>query len=231
MLRRCSPSTEAAVDPARRPAVGGTSFTRICMQGGLEFAPRIQHPSQPTTQEPRSRMVFARLGSAYLRRLQTHTLPTQMATAAVVFPLGDAISQHLIDRRPWAQHNSGLGTHRLQMLLSGITYPSSTLKTVLCRVAIDMALFTSFATCYFFTCMGLLEGRTWKEIQARIDRNYSTVVWTNISIFGPAQIINMSLVPVYGRPPFLNLVSLGYNCFLATLNNNTPVLAAGAAEN
>ena len=121
--------------------------------------------------------------------------------------------------------------YKWNKLLSGITYPSSTLKTVLCRVAIDMALFTSFATCYFFTCMGLLEGRTWKEIQARIDRNYSTVVWTNISIFGPAQIINMSLVPVYGRPPFLNLVSLGYNCFLATLNNNTPALAAGAAEN
>ncbi|KAA1100276.1 MpV17 mitochondrial inner membrane protein [Puccinia graminis f. sp. tritici] len=149
--------------------------------------------------------------------------------------------------------------------LNRITYPTSKLKTVLCRVGIDMALFTSFATCYFFTCMGFLEGRTWHEIKARIERNYSTVVWTNIGIFGPAQIINMrsvdrqtyharikygpsnthtptppifspqklenSLVPVYGRPPFLNLVSLGYNCFLATVNNNTPsVIPTVSAE-
>jgi hypothetical protein len=40
-------------------------------------------------------------------------------------------------------------------------------------------------------------------------------------------------VPVYGRPPFLNLVSLGYNCFLATVNNNTPTVipASVSAEN
>ncbi|KAA1098440.1 MpV17 mitochondrial inner membrane protein [Puccinia graminis f. sp. tritici] len=188
---------------------------------------------------------MGRLGRGYLRLLQTYTLPTQMATAAVIFPIGDAISQHLIDQKPWKDHNYSrtlrsitYGTlawapiaYKWNKTLNRITYPTSKLKTVLCRVGIDMALFTSFATCYFFTCMGFLEGRTWHEIKARIERNYSTVVWTNIGIFGPAQIINMSLVPVYGRPPFLNLVSLGYNCFLATVNNNTPsVIPTVSAE-
>ncbi|PLW57574.1 hypothetical protein PCANC_01176 [Puccinia coronata f. sp. avenae] len=177
-------------------------------------------------------------GRRYLRLLQTYTLPTQIGTAAVVFPLGDSISQHLIDKTPWKEHNywrtlrsityGSLAwapiVYQWNKVLNRINYPSSLLRTVMYRVGVDMAIFTSFATCYFFVCMGFLEGRSWAEIKARIERNYRTVVSTNMGIFGPAQIINMSVIPLYARPPFLNLVSLGYNCFLATLNNNTPTL-------
>jgi len=188
--------------------------------------------------------MIGRWGRHYLRLLQTYTLPTQIGTTAVIFPIGDSISQHLIDKKPWKEHNysrtlrsiayGGLAwapmAYQWNKVLSKISYPSSMLKTVMCRVGIDMAIFTSFATCYYFVCMGFLEGRSWAEIKARIQQNYRTVVCTNMGIFGPAQIINMSVIPIYGRPPFLNLVSLGYNCFLATLNSNTPAVLVDRAD-
>ncbi|KNZ49573.1 hypothetical protein VP01_492g3 [Puccinia sorghi] len=267
--------------------------------------------------------MIGRWGRHYLRLLQTYTLPTQICTTgkshlhtynsalhtltlltlfflAVIFPIGDSISQHLIDKKPWKEHNvkltkklflpvktkysrtlrsitygglawAPMGKSQLDTLayknnrnkvLNKISYPSSMLKSkhplvgpgrrqtdtdeyvtaVICRVGIDMAIFTSFATCYYFVCMGLLEGRSWAEIKARIQQNYRTVVCTNMGIFGPAQIINMrrevtkfvnvqhSVIPIYGRPPFLNLVSLGYNCFLATLNSKTPALLVDRAD-
>ncbi|KAH9472741.1 hypothetical protein Pst134EA_003348 [Puccinia striiformis f. sp. tritici] len=175
--------------------------------------------------------------AGYLRLLRTRTLQTQIATTAFIFPLGDAISQHLINNTKLIDHNYDrtlrsitYGTlfwaplsYKWNKFLNTITYPSSKLKTVACRVGIDISIFTSFATCYFFTIIGVLEGRNWNSIIDRIHTNYSTVACTNMAIFGPAQIINMSLIPVYGRPIFLNFVSLGYNCFLATINNSKTV--------
>jgi hypothetical protein len=29
-------------------------------------------------------------------------------------------------------------------------------------------------------------------------------------VFGPAQIINMALLPLYARPPFMNVIGLGW---------------------
>lgn len=28
-------------------------------------------------------------------------------------------------------------------------------------------------------------------------------------------VVNLSVIPVYGRPPFSNLIAVGWNCFLA----------------
>ncbi|MBW0468005.1 hypothetical protein O181_007720 [Austropuccinia psidii MF-1] len=171
------------------------------------------------------------VGRHYLRLLRTHTLLTQMGTAGLVFPLGDTISQHFVEDKSWQNHDysrtlrytifGALGwapiAYKWHGLLNKITY-STTLKTISARVAIDMLIFAPFATCYFFTSMGLLEKRNWAEIKHRVTKNFYRVVSTNISVFGPAQVINMAFLPVYARPPFLNLVSLGYNCFLASVN-------------
>ncbi|KAI9620125.1 hypothetical protein KEM48_008328 [Puccinia striiformis f. sp. tritici PST-130] len=192
--------------------------------------------------------------AGYLRLLRTRTLQTQIATTAFIFPLGDAISQHLINNTKLIDHNYDrtlpinhlwhalLGTTLLQMVYSH-PFPWISRLTITDtdqrqeqvpqydhipfiqtqKVGIDISIFTSFATCYFFTIIGVLEGRNWNSIIDRIHTNYSTVACTNMAIFGPAQIINMSLIPVYGRPIFLNFVSLGYNCFLATINNSKTV--------
>lgn len=50
------------------------------------------------------------------------------------------------------------------------------------------------------------------------DRLYPTVLkqWL---VFGPANLINLSVVPLYARPPFMNFVSIGWNCFLASAQN------------
>uniref|UniRef100_A0A0S1MJ70 Uncharacterized protein n=1 Tax=Phakopsora pachyrhizi TaxID=170000 RepID=A0A0S1MJ70_PHAPC len=81
-----------------------------------------------------------------------------------------------------------------------------------------MSIFSPLATAYFFISIGLLERRSLDEIKQTIRRNHFHVTAVNMMVFGPAQIINMSSIPLYARPPFLNCVALGYNCFLATIN-------------
>lgn len=100
--------------------------------------------------------------------------------------------------------------------------------------------------CYKLLLTELVRMMDWTLLQ-----NLLPVTLASIGVFGPAQIINFrlarspyisqdwpltqgpiilvvivtSFMPLYARPPFLNCVSLGYNCFLATVNqtNNTTI--------
>lgn len=66
-----------------------------------------------------------------------------------------------------------------------------------------------------------MEGRPWKStpkmqgIQERLgDRLWPTVVkqWM---LFAPANFISLSVLPVYARPPFLNIFALAWQTYLA----------------
>ena len=49
-----------------------------------------------------------------------------------------------------------------------------------------------------------LEERLWPTVQKQ---------W---AVFAPANLINLSVVPLYARPPFMNVISIGWNTFLAS---------------
>lgn len=50
---------------------------------------------------------MARLWRGYIRLLRDYTLPTQMASGATLMSTGDAISQHVVERKPLAAHDWG----------------------------------------------------------------------------------------------------------------------------
>lgn len=52
-------------------------------------------------------------------------------------------------------------------------------------------------------------------------QSFPTIIRNQYMVFAPAQIINMALLPLYARPPFMNLIGLGWTCYLATMNSKS----------
>ena len=81
-----------------------------------------------------------------------------------------------------------------------------------------MMIFSPFATCYFYLCGGLFEGRPWsvsphqqslgeQGIKERIEERLWGTVKLQWVVFGPSAIFMHAFVPVYARPPFMNAIS------------------------
>lgn len=101
---------------------------------------------------------------------------------------------------------------------------------VTARVVTDAVFFSPFATCLFYASQGTMEGRPWNStpqmqgIQERLsDRLWPTVLkqW---ALFGPANFISLSILPVYARPPFLNIFALAWQTYLAKAQNVGAIL-------
>ncbi|BGO98502.1 hypothetical protein NBRC10513v2_002897 [Rhodotorula toruloides] len=177
----------------------------------------------------------------YLRLLQRWTLPTQMATASVTAGTGDLIWQKGFEKKEWSEVEF-YKTRRLMMygglifapianrwhwVLSNINLRHK-VATVLARTATDLTFFSPFATCLFYVSQGAMEGRPFRTeatdpstegIYERLEDRLFPTVLKQWAVFGPANLINLSIVPLYARPPFMNFVSIGWNTFLASAQN------------
>ncbi|KAL7337975.1 hypothetical protein BJY59DRAFT_653864, partial [Rhodotorula toruloides] len=179
-----------------------------------------------------------------VRLLQRWTLPTQMATASVTAGTGDLIWQKGFEKKEWSEVEF-YKTRRL-MMYGGLIFapisvrsftpsvwaiadPLSPRRTaVLARTATDLTFFSPFATCLFYVSQGAMEGRPLRTdttdpstegIYERLEDRLFPTVLKQWAVFGPANLINLSVVPLYARPPFMNFVSIGWNTFLASAQN------------
>ncbi|EJT97029.1 hypothetical protein DACRYDRAFT_85461 [Dacryopinax primogenitus] len=174
---------------------------------------------------------MASIFRAYMHQLRVHTLRTQMLTSAVVMGLGNIITQQGVSKRGWDKHDWKATTrfaaygcfiftpvaNRWHYLVNRIQF-SSVIGTTLTRLVIDMSLFAPFATTWFFLWMGLLEGRPLGEIRQRWETNFTRILTRQWMVFGPAQAVNMTVVPVYARPPVMNMVGLGWSTYLSLIS-------------
>ncbi|KAL8290155.1 hypothetical protein RQP46_003094 [Phenoliferia psychrophenolica] len=180
---------------------------------------------------------MASLWRGYISLLQRYTLPTQMATGGVTSGLGDVIYQQGIEKRGWQNHEM-YRTRRLIMYGSCCFAPVANRwhavlnkiqvggwkTTAAARILTDGVFFAPFATCFFYACQGLMEGRPLystaetQGIKDRLGERLWGTVWKQWAFFGPAQIVNMTMIPVYARPPFLNMFAIGWSTFLASAN-------------
>lgn len=96
---------------------------------------------------------------------------------------------------------------------------------VLARTATDLTFFSPFATCLFYAAQGTMEARPFRTpaipdapqgIYERLEERLWPTVQKQWAVFGPANLINLSVVPLYARPPFMNVISIGWNTFLAS---------------
>lgn len=91
-------------------------------------------------------------------------------------------------------------------------------KTLLTRVACDQLVFAPVATGVFLSSMALLEGA---DPRQKLDESYFTALGTNYLVWPMAQFVNFKFVPVQHQLLFVNVMSLGWNCFLSCLNNGS----------
>jgi protein Mpv17 len=65
----------------------------------------------------------------------------------------------------------------------------------------------------------LLNTTTGNRIRERLGKTYVTGIKSNLMVWPWVQIANFSVVPLEHRVLVVNVVALGWNCYLSYLNN------------
>lgn len=80
-----------------------------------------------------------------------------------------------------------------------------------------------------------MERRPWQTsptqqgVRDRIAERLWPTVQKQWAVFGPAQLINLTLMPLYARPPFMNFISIFWSAYLASAQARGEVKPVGVA--
>lgn len=91
-------------------------------------------------------------------------------------------------------------------------------RTILARVACDQLIFAPTFIGIFLSSMAVLEGTSPRE---KLAKSYKPALMTNYLIWPFVQLVNFKFVPLQHRLLFVNLVSIGWNCYLSYLNSSS----------
>ncbi|KAK4039338.1 hypothetical protein C8A01DRAFT_36705 [Parachaetomium inaequale] len=167
----------------------------------------------------------------YQARLAARPLLTQAVTTSVLFAVGDVAAQQLVDKKGVEKHDLAR-TGRMALyggvvfgpaaatwfgLLSRHVNLRSANATMLARVACDQGVFAPTFIGVFLSSMAVLEGTSPRE---KLAKSYSDALLTNWMIWPFVQMVNFKLVPLQHRLLFVNVISIGWNCYLSFLNSS-----------
>jgi len=180
----------------------------------------------------------------YRTRLAKSPLLTQSATTLVLFATGDVLAQQAVEKRGIQKHDLAR-TGRMAFYGGAIFGPAATTwfsflsrrvilnnnpnstATILTRVAMDQLIFTPTNLLVFLSTQAVLEGSSPK---AKIESTYTTAITKNWMIWPWVQLVNFKMVPLEHRVLVVNLVSLGWNCYLSFLNSGGSGDGEGGGE-
>lgn len=106
----------------------------------------------------------------------------------------------------------------------------SKLATFASRLALDLLLWSPFVCALFPSSLGLLEGKTVPEVQRKVKHSWWPTWQKAVMVFGPAQVVNLTLVPPQHRLLLLQSVGLCWNIFLSYQNNMNNMRLAAATD-
>ena len=89
--------------------------------------------------------------------------------------------------------------------------------TIAARVLADQVVFATCNLAIFLSTMSILEGTDPKE---KLAKSYLPGLKANWTIWPAVQAVNFKLVPLEHRVLVVNVVSLGWNCYLSYLNSS-----------
>lgn len=92
----------------------------------------------------------------------------------------------------------------------------NTNATIAARVLADQTIFASTNLLVFLSSMAYLEGSSPK---AKLQSTYREALKKNWMVWPAVQSINFKLVPLEHRVLVVNIVSLGWNCYLSYVNS------------
>lgn len=91
------------------------------------------------------------------------------------------------------------------------------------RVACDQAFFASTNLFCFLSTMAILEGSSPRD---KLEESYFTALRSNWMVWPMIQLVNFKFVPLHHRVLVVNVISLGWNCYLSFLNSQGSSRAA-----
>ncbi|KAK4245910.1 hypothetical protein VTI28DRAFT_186 [Corynascus sepedonium] len=167
----------------------------------------------------------------YQARLAARPLLTQAVTTSILFAVGDVTAQQLVDKKGVEKHD--LARTGRMALYGGVVFGPAAATwfrllsrhvnlrtpnaTILARVACDQGIFAPTFIGVFLSSMAVLEGGSVRE---KLDRSYKDALLTNWAIWPFVQMVNFKLVPLQHRLLFVNVISIGWNCYLSFLNSS-----------
>ncbi|KAM8707965.1 hypothetical protein ACLKA7_015004 [Drosophila subpalustris] len=119
-------------------------------------------------------------------------------------------------------------TRTIRMGISGLTvgivchywyqyldylYPKRTMQTVVRKILMDQFICSPFYISIFFLTMGILEDKTWVEVQEEIKDKAITLYKAEWTVWPAAQFINFFFIAPKYRVFYDNTVSLGYDVY------------------
>ncbi|KAK4999545.1 Protein required for ethanol metabolism [Elasticomyces elasticus] len=87
---------------------------------------------------------------------------------------------------------------------------------ILARVGLDQAVFASCNLFVFLSSMAIMEGG---EPRKKLESTYAGALKSNWMVWPWVQMTNFKFVPLEHRVLVVNVVSLGWNCYLSYLNS------------
>ncbi|KAI8955628.1 hypothetical protein F4801DRAFT_273885 [Xylaria longipes] len=167
----------------------------------------------------------------YQRSLAARPLLTQSLTTAVLFAVGDITAQQVVEKKGFEKHEFAR-TGRM-FAYGGVVFgPAATTwfsilskrvvlrnknAEILARVACDQLLFAPTFIGVFLSSMAVLEGSSVKD---KLEKSYWPALSTNWMVWPFVQMANFKFVPLHHRVLAVNVVSIGWNCYLSMVNTN-----------
>jgi protein Mpv17 len=87
---------------------------------------------------------------------------------------------------------------------------------IVARVATDQAVFSTTNMFLFLSSMSIMEGG---DPEKKLKKHYWEGLKANYMVWPFVQFVNFKFVPLEHRVLVVNIVSLGWNCFLSYLNS------------
>jgi len=169
--------------------------------------------------------------SWYQAKVARRPLLTQAITTAVLFGAGDTLAQQAVERKGLRNHDAAR-TGRM-VLYGGLIFGPAATKwyqflqkrinlqshnaTIAARVVADQTIFSTCNLALFLSSMSYLEGTDPKK---KLEKSYWPGLKANWALWPAVQAVNFKFVPLDQRVLVVNIVSLGWNCFLSWLNSS-----------
>lgn len=163
----------------------------------------------------------------YQMKLATRPLLTQSVTSTILFATGDTMAQQLIEKKGFGSHDVArtarmalygsifgpVATTWFGLLQKKIVFKNQNLE-IIARVVSDQTIFAGCNLFCFLSSMAIMEGSDPKE---KLEKNYINVLTRNWMVWPFVQIVNFKYLPLQHRVMFVNIVSLGWNCYLSSM--------------
>mmetsp|Transcript_29990 Transcript_29990/g.60168 ORF Transcript_29990/g.60168 Transcript_29990/m.60168 type:complete len:277 (+) Transcript_29990:108-938(+) len=204
-----------------------------------------QHPR--SVLENPSRFIISRPAESinraygYAAWLEKEPIVTKAVTSFVLSTVSSTIAQLIAgapNDRTTASKAALFGVTKIPPY-SHFWYPilASVNSNPLIRVIVDQVFWRPLLTAYTFLFMGIVQGLTLKQIKEKFRKDYWTTTKAGLKIWPAAEIVNQSVVPLKWRTLFKDLVGVGWDMYLTSVNvqpaaspSETAAAATSAAD-